>query len=144
MNRTNAKWGKCMRDDIRGRKGEKLPDELRHSVHRCRRLHRNIHSHDFTQDSRNKPTSSSTVAWPLERSLRVPLPVPTLGSLAGLAPFDRGSSISVVQIENKTKCHRVRFHHRCIYSCEIARYNATVFWDGSSNNFYALCWKNKV
>lgn len=44
---------------------------------------------------REKRTSSSTVAGPLERSLRVPLPVPILFSPAGLAPFDRGSSISV-------------------------------------------------
>lgn len=48
--------------------------------------------------NQNKHTSSSTVAGPLERSLRVPLPVPILLSLPGLAPFDLGSSISVNDI----------------------------------------------
>lgn len=45
-------------------------------------------------------TSSSTVAGPLERSLKVPFPVPMLLSVAGLAPFDLGSSISIIQKGN--------------------------------------------
>lgn len=58
----------------------------------------------FQQDAQKRVlTSSSTVAGPLERSLRVPLPVPILFSLAGLAPFDLGSSISGSQKRNYIK-----------------------------------------
>lgn len=64
-------------------------------------------------DSLSKLTSSSTVAGPLERSLRVPLPVPILFSLAGLAPFDLGSSISVNQ---KARIYIAHFNNNTIQS----------------------------
>lgn len=50
---------------------------------------------DYIRSKKETTTSSSTVAGPLERSLRVPLPVPILFSLTDLEPFDLDSSISV-------------------------------------------------